>query len=45
MCERPYLENEGSPAHPDDPHAVESVRNALSGLLAQLAASEGWDLW
>ena len=37
MGERPYFEKEGSPHHPDDPYTVESVRNALSGLLKQLA--------
>jgi hypothetical protein len=41
MGERPYFEKEGSPRHPDDPYTVESVRNALSGLLKQLAAGEG----
>jgi hypothetical protein len=41
MGERPYFENEGSPLHPDDPYTVESVRNALSGLLEQLAVGEG----
>ena len=41
MGERPYFENEGSPHHPDDTYTVESVRNALSGLLGQLAAGEG----
>ena len=41
MDERPYFEKEGSPRHPDDPYTVESVRNALSGLLKQLAAGEG----
>ena len=40
MDERPYFEKEGSPRHPDDPYTVESVRNALSGLLKQLAVSE-----
>jgi hypothetical protein len=40
MGERPYFEKEGSPHHPDDPYTVESVRNALSGLLKQLAVSE-----
>jgi len=40
MGERPYFEKEGSPRHPDDPYTVESVRNALSGLLKQLAAGE-----
>jgi hypothetical protein len=41
MGERPYFEKEGSPRHPDDPYTVESVRNALSGLLKQLAVGEG----
>jgi hypothetical protein len=41
MGERPYFENESSPRHPDDPYTVESVRNALSGLLKQLAAGKG----
>ncbi len=37
MGERPYLERDGSSCHPDDPYTAESVRNALSELLAQLA--------
>jgi hypothetical protein len=41
MGERPYFEKEGSPRHPDDPYTVESVRNALSGLLEKLASDEG----
>jgi hypothetical protein len=41
MGERPYFETEGSTRHPDDPYTVESVRNALSGLLKQLAVGEG----
>jgi hypothetical protein len=41
MGERPFFEKEGSPRHPDDPYTVESVRNALSGLLKLLATSEG----
>jgi hypothetical protein len=41
MGERPYFEKEGSPPHPDDPYTVESVRNALSGILKQLAVGEG----
>jgi len=40
MGERPYFEKEGSPRNPDDPYTVESVRNALSGLLKQLALGE-----
>src|SRR5579862_6963705 len=39
--ERPYFEKAGSPAHPDDPYTVESVRKTLSGFLKQLAADEG----
>jgi hypothetical protein len=41
MDERPHFEKEGSPPHPEDPYAVESVRNALLGLLKQLTAGEG----
>jgi hypothetical protein len=41
MGERPYFEKEDAPRHPDDPYTVESVRNALSGLLKQLAAGQG----
>ena len=41
MGERPYLQKEGSPGHPDDPYTVASVRSALCGLLKQLAAGEG----
>jgi hypothetical protein len=41
MGERPYFEKEGTPRHPDDPYTVESVRNALSGLLRQLAVGKG----
>ena len=37
MGERPYFEKEGSPRHPEDPYTIESVRNALSELLTQLA--------
>jgi hypothetical protein len=40
MGERPYFEREGSPCHPDDPYTVESVRNALTGLLKQLAMGD-----
>jgi hypothetical protein len=39
--ERPYFEKAGSPAHPDDPYTVESVRKTLSCLLKQLAVGEG----
>lgn len=38
--ERPFFEKEGATAHPDDPYTVESVRSALSGLIARLAAGE-----
>jgi hypothetical protein len=41
MGERPYFEKADAPHHPDDPYTVESVRNALSGLLSQLAADKG----
>jgi hypothetical protein len=39
--ERPYFQNEGSPAHADDPYTVDSVRDTLSGLLKHLALGEG----
>src|SRR5262249_48589620 len=38
MDERPYFEKAGSPSDPDDPYTLESVRNALTGLLEQLVA-------
>ena len=41
MGERPFFQTEGSAPHPHDPYTVESVRNALTGLLKQLAAREG----
>jgi len=41
MGERPFFEREGAPPHPDDPYTVESVRNALTGILQQLAVREG----
>ncbi len=41
MGERPYFEMEGAPSHPDDPYTVESVRNALCGLIKQLKVVEG----
>ena len=44
MDERPYFEKEGSPHHPDDPYAVESVRNPLSAILRQPAVGEGQDV-
>jgi len=39
--ERPYFEKAGSPPNPDDPYTIESVRAALSALLAQLGADHG----
>ncbi|WP_422929076.1 hypothetical protein [Singulisphaera sp. PoT] len=39
MGERPYFDAKGSPPDPDDPYTIESVRNALAGLLEKLAAS------
>ena len=36
MGERPYFERPGSAPHPDDPYTIESVRNALTGLIKQL---------
>jgi hypothetical protein len=39
MGERPYFEKESAPHHPDDPYTVESVRDALSGILKRLRAS------
>ena len=36
MDERPYFEREGCPRHPDDPYTIESVRNALDGVLKQM---------
>jgi hypothetical protein len=41
MGEWPCFSKEGSPSHPDDPYTVESVRDALSGLLEPLAGGEG----
>jgi hypothetical protein len=40
MGERPYLDKEGSPHHPDDPYTAESVRNALCGILDKLSEDE-----
>ena len=40
MGERPYFEKEGAPPDPDDPYTVESVRNAVSKILKQLAAGD-----
>jgi hypothetical protein len=41
MGERPHFEEDGSPRDADDPYTVDSVRDALSGLLEQLAAGQG----
>jgi hypothetical protein len=41
MGERPYFERKWGSRDPDDPYTVESVRNALSGLLQHMAAVEG----
>jgi hypothetical protein len=38
--ERPHLEKEGCPPHPDDPYTVDSVRAALKQLLEELPAGE-----
>ena len=43
LGERPYFEKEGSSPHPDDPYTVESVRNALSGLIQELTGAEAED--
>jgi len=40
MGERPFFEQKGSSPHPEDPYTIESVRNALTGLLEQLAAGK-----
>jgi hypothetical protein len=41
MGERPYFERQGSPHHPEDPYTIESVRDALTTLLEQLAVGQG----
>jgi hypothetical protein len=41
MGERPFFERGDTPPHPDDPYTVESVRNALTRVLQQLAVREG----
>jgi hypothetical protein len=41
MGERPHFEKEGTPRDPNDPYTVESVRNALCGLVKHLAVEEG----
>jgi hypothetical protein len=40
LGERPHFEKEGSPADADDPYTLESVRQALAGLIDQLAAGD-----
>jgi len=40
MGERPYFEKEGAPPDSDDPYTVESVRNAVSKILKQLAGGD-----
>jgi hypothetical protein len=40
MGERPYLDRDGSPSHPDDPYTVASIRTTLSGLIALLAPAD-----
>jgi hypothetical protein len=37
MGERPHFNKPGSSSHPEDPYTVESVRQALSGLLSDLS--------
>ena len=39
--ERPHLEVEGRPAHPDDPYTFVSVKKKLSMLLEKLSGYEG----
>ncbi len=39
MGERPYLDGDGSPSHPDDPYTIVAVRATLSGLVEQLTAA------
>src|SRR5262245_50710235 len=41
MEERPFFETEGSPAHPEDPYTVESVRKRLSELVEKLGVDPG----
>jgi hypothetical protein len=41
MGERPYFERGGSPPDADDPYTIASVRNALTGVLNELAVGEG----
>jgi hypothetical protein len=42
MGERPYFEKKGSPRGPDDPYTVESVRNALFGLVRAIELKRLW---
>jgi hypothetical protein len=37
MGERPYFEKPGTSSHPGDPYTIESVRDALTDILEQLA--------
>jgi len=37
MDERPHFERDGSPPDPDDPYTAESVRQALEGIVTDLA--------
>jgi hypothetical protein len=39
--ERPHFDKEGLPPHPDDPYTIQSVRDAFSRLLIQLASDNG----
>lgn len=39
MDERPLLDRENSPSHPDDPYTAESVKAALRGALDELGRS------
>jgi hypothetical protein len=38
--EKPYFEKEGAPPDPNDPYTLESVRQTLARLIAQLAAGD-----
>ena len=40
MGERPHFERQGSQPHPDDPYTIQSVRNALTAILAQLEIAQ-----
>lgn len=41
QCERPYFDQAGSAANPDDPYTFQSVRKTLTELIEQLAAEVG----